>query len=573
MERDIRREAQRVTLDSHFSPQALLENTPEAFATWLVTYFPHKIPSVEDWQMEPLEAMVSQPRALILVPAGTMKTTIGAELKTIWRICQCADYEILGVFKNDMEAKKSLKACKWEMMFNEKLIADYGPFMPAGQQTRSHKWTEHEVDVIKRKRRGKQHSLMFYPYGGQVLGNRFHQGFCDDVVTRDIAYSPEQVRQTMDWLSVDFETGPYAPDSPVDWTGGMIEQVHVYGTRMTPHDTYAKIEERNAKGDPDNPNFRPYQVICIDIIKDEAKQETISERWSWSKLMAKKDELQEPAFSMRMRNIPLNPETMVFKEVWLRGGEMNGVSYPGCRDKTRTFGEVEAGDIVTIGYDPQSGSTTRFAKDAAVVCMANQPSDVGNWSPRLVDWWKGQTPIIDMKRKDSQLWVIVEMGRVVNRKNIVPTVVLESNNVQRGLKEPLEQLAHDQGVQLTVYISPTGANKYDDATGIEACAKDFQNGWMVVPFAQPADEAKAIGFENCMLEYGTSKYYDVPIAYWKARGFLYEQRFTARMRPAVLVKKLPRYMQRHYRRMGISETVTVLNGHALPPVREETMLE
>ena len=32
----------------------------------------------------------------------------------------------------------------------------------------------------------------------------------------------------------------------------MVEQVHVYGTRMTPNDPYAKIEERNQKGDPDN---------------------------------------------------------------------------------------------------------------------------------------------------------------------------------------------------------------------------------------------------------------------------------------------------------------------------------
>ena len=155
MEREVRREAQNLTVDHHFTPRVLLENTPEAFATFLVTYFPHKMKTVEDWQMEPLEAMVLEPRSLILVPAGTMKTTIGAELKQIWRVCQCPDYEILGVFKNDMEAKKSLKAIKWELMFNERLISDYGPFMPVGQAQRSYKWTEHEIDVIGRKRPGQ----------------------------------------------------------------------------------------------------------------------------------------------------------------------------------------------------------------------------------------------------------------------------------------------------------------------------------------------------------------------------------------------------------------------------------
>lgn len=571
MEREVRREAQRIAVDHHFRPQVMLENTPEAFATFLVTYFPHKVPTVEDWQMEPLGAMVLDPRALILVPAGTMKTTIGSELKQIWRVCQCPDYEILGVFKNDQEAKKSLKAVKWELMFNERLIADYGPFMPEGRMTRSHKWTEHEIDVVGRKRRGKQHSLMFYPYGGQVLGNRFHQGFLDDIVTREVAYSPEQTNQSMDWLAVDFETGPYAPDSAVDWTGGMMEQVHIYGTRMTPHDTYAKIEERNVKGDPDNPYFRPYHVICIDIVKDEAKKETISARWPWQKLMAKKDELREPAFSMRMRNIALNAETMVFKEAWLRGGEDNGVLYGGCHNKDYSFRQVFAGEIVAIGYDPQSGSTTRFAKDAAVVCLANSPTERGGWGPRLVDWWKGQTPIVDAKRRDSQLYIILGMAKMCNDSGVVPTVILESNNIQAGLREPLIDLAREEGVQLVVEPSMTGINKFDAETGIEACAVDFQNGWVTLPAAQPSDEEKLIGFENCMLEYGTSKYYDVPIAYWKARSFLYGRRFAARTRPAVMVQRLPRYMQRHYQRLGLSEVVTVVNAHTIP-AREETML-
>ena len=74
-----------------------------------------------------------------------------------------------------------------------------------------------------------------------------------------------------------------------------------------------------------------------------------------------------------------------------------------------------------------------------------------------------------------------------------------------------------------------------------------------------------------MLEYGTSKYYDVPIAYWKARSFLYSRRFSARTRPAVMVQRLPRYMQRHYQRLGLSEVVTVVNAHTIP-AREETML-
>ena len=132
--------------------------------------------------------------------------------------------------------------------------------------------------------------------------------------------------------------------------------------------------------------------------------------------------------------------------------------------------------------------------------------------------------------------------------------------------------ARMEGVQLVVELSNTGTNKHDDATGIEACAVDFQNGWVSLPCRYPADEEKLIGFENCMLEYGTSKYYDVPIAYWKARGFLYERRFKPHLRSPVIVRQLPRYMQARYNRMGVSELLTVVSAHTLP-AREESYLE
>jgi hypothetical protein len=122
-----------------------------------------------------------------------------------------------------------------------------------------------------------------------------------------------------------------------------------------------------------------------------------------------------------------------------------------------------------------------------------------------------------------------------------------------------------------VELSHTGDDKWDDQTGIESCAADFQNGLLSLPCATPADEQKLVGFENAMIEYGTSKYYDVPIAYWKARRFLYDRRFKANTRPAVMVRQLPRYMQRRYQQMGLASLITVVDAHALP-VREESEL-
>jgi hypothetical protein len=576
-ERQIRREAQQVSIDHNFRSKLLLENTVEAFATWLVTYFPHRIATIEDWQIEPLECMVLEERTLILVPAGTMKTTIGSELEPIWRLCQSADYEIRGFFKNDDEGKKSLGSVKREMRFNEKLIADYGPFFVPGKSGRLYKWNEHEVEVCGRKRRSKEPSLAYYPYGGQgkALGGRFHRGFFDDIVTRELAASSDQVNKSMEWLAIDFETGPYPPDSDVDWIDSngyrFMEQIRGMGTRMTPKDTYARIEERNKTGDSDNPHFRPYRTVCIDIVKDWDRQETISARWPWQKLMAKKDELKEPAFSMRMRNIALNPETMVFKEAWIRGGEHNNITYPGCRDTARTLRTAPEGAIGAIGYDPQSGKKTRYTKEAAVVGLVTVPSPTGHLHPLLFDWWAGRTPIIERGNKESQLYRVVEMARQMNEQGIRwPVIRLEDNNVQAGLYHPLVDLAAELGVSMTVDTPPTGKNKEDESTGIEACAGDFQNGWGSIPYKTVEDQERALVFEQHMIEYGTSDYFDVPMAYWMAHVYLYEQRFSRRVQEAVLTRRLPRYMQRYYGARG--NTIRIVNAHA-PVMRDDGRLE
>jgi len=120
-----------------------------------------------------------------------MKTTIGSELYPIWRICQCRNYERNGVFKNDDAGKDSLKAIKVELQTNERLIADYGRFMPTPDEAKrfGYKWTEHKFDVAGRTRKSRSSTVNFVGYSGQVLGVRCHHGHCDDAVTEEIGSS------------------------------------------------------------------------------------------------------------------------------------------------------------------------------------------------------------------------------------------------------------------------------------------------------------------------------------------------------------------------------------------------
>ena len=579
-EYEVRRAAQRQNqYERVFSPKALTENKVEAFGLWLVRFFPHKLDEVEEWQMEPLRIMVEEPRGLILVPAGTMKSTIGAELYPIWRLCQCRNYERNGFFKHDQAAKESLSAVAIELQTNEPLIEAYGRFIPSSDETRRfrYKWNEHQIDVAGRTRKSRSNSLSYRGYSGQGLGARCHMGHLDDVILEEMARSPEQTDKFMSWLGSSFETMPYPRDSRPDWdlddSGGtpFDDQLLIFGTRWNDQDGYSRIEKRNKNPDAlANEEFRPYSVISIDLLKDEDKQETITPRWPWWRAMAKKSEIGPKDFNARYRNKPYDPESQVFKEIWFTGGaDRNDNSYPGCWDESLTRESVLEGQgIVTIGYDPQSGSKTRFAKCAAVVMLANRPDAQGRWLPQLCDWWMGQTEIIDIHDPEAQLSIILRMAKAANGAGYTPTVVMEGNAIQKGLKQPLLDLGAAQGIRFWTEMGYTGDNKHDPETGVEALAVDFQNGWLRIPAREPSDRDHYGGFVKQMVGYGMTKYSDIPMAYWMARRHLYTIRFSGSPRESIIHKSMPNWMKSRLMRRGLHPCMRIIDAHA-PVVVEE----
>jgi hypothetical protein len=64
----------------------------------------------------------------------------------------------------------------------------------------------------------------------------------------------------------------------------MIEQVQLLGTRMTPKDPYAKVEERNQKGDDGNPHFSALHGGLHRHHQGRGRPRDHLPRWPWEKL-------------------------------------------------------------------------------------------------------------------------------------------------------------------------------------------------------------------------------------------------------------------------------------------------
>lgn len=529
---EIRHEAQASVGRNPFSPRALLEWKAEAFSVWCVTYIPHLIPEVEEWQLPTLDSVFTCPRILIMWPAVTGKTTMFSVALPLFRELGNPNLEGLGVFKDDDDAKSTLKAIRNEMTDNEKLIEDYGQLRPSpGDRTR--KWTEHRVDFAQRTRRGKQSSLMYLPYGSQVLGKRSNWRFADDIVTQKVAMSQALNLRQQQWFTVDFETGPYKPDDQAGYIEGH-DQIIVQMTRMTSEDLGHYLETRiSEEAAARNPRARKFKSIVVDLL-DEANERVVVPRYgNWEDAMALEAEMGPEAFAMRMRNKVVSDKTAKVKRVYIEGGEFNNVTYPGCWKRDLAFDEaIRPGMTVAIGYDPQSGSKTRHAAEAGIVMLGNTADNT--WKPRLLDYARGKMEILGDTDPDSQVMRILGMAQRCNAKGITPMVALESNNVQRALRVGILEAAQRHGVAIRCNPVYTGDNKWDERTGLEQSLIDFENGWLEIPGALPSDEAYFRGFVDAMCAYGVSAFIDIPIAYWKARQYLWTQRGQRDARPQVI---------------------------------------
>jgi hypothetical protein len=176
-------------------------------ALFIVTYFPHRIQKLEDFHLRLIDSATGKTRALILYPAGHGKTTLVSTLLPIWALCRDPNIRIAIIGKNDDEAQGIMSVIQAELIDNQELIRDFGPFKPDPDSGKP--WALGRISVQKRTRRAKEPTITVFGSGAKtVLGYRTDWTICDDVVTEKNSNTPEQRRKMRDWFDLCVETGP-----------------------------------------------------------------------------------------------------------------------------------------------------------------------------------------------------------------------------------------------------------------------------------------------------------------------------------------------------------------------------
>ena len=466
------------------------------------------------------------PNNEILLPGSFGKTTI-VRLILDMEAHDNPNSRTQTIFKNLAEAHSMSGAVRQDLV-NPKAIELFGDPVP-----KDGSWSNDRFSLAQRVWGDIRDNFEFYGTNSDApLGKRSDWVLSDDVETPDTARTVDACEKLIEW----FSTGPMTSAKPLwikdkhgriqipkklDWPSRIYWGHTNWGTIFHPRGLHAYLAN--------HPN---YNFVRLDCYRDRQQKQSLDDR------MLTAEELKDKArggiliFNHRYRNIAMDPAEMSFQEHWIRGGESRTESgkrvvYPGCLDKTYSYGVHQPDWQLYLGFDPATGSTTRFAAFSAYVLCGVPPHDPQE-DPEvyLVDYLKVQT---DYSRQtdilltgNPQLGIEGFIG-----KYDLTQVTLEKNN--HGMMFTGDDRVRPYIEAGLIKPSYTGMQKLDPVVGVPAMAGLVESGRLHLPYATPGDEEKTESFIVDMVEFHPMRdKRDLVMALWLATIPVREQRNNLR---------------------------------------------
>lgn len=469
---------------------ALLEN-PDLF---LLHYFPHRFQQFKPFHLRLIHTATKRRRGLIEYPAAHGKTTIVSTTLPIWQMSRDPDVRIADLAKNEEEAKSIMLAIHAELLGNDRLIADWGPFKP---EDPGKPWTLGFFQVHHRRKIAKEHSFAVFGAGARTaLGYRTDWSICDDVVTEKNSETPEQRSKLAQWFSQTVMTMGEKFDA----------RLTVVGTRFHPEDLYGDLEDtkRFREEFPDDVFFLQKE----DAIESEEEQAPLwPEQWPWQRLMVQKLQMGTLDFNKRFRNIAVDPSRMVFREEHLYGGRVGGETFPGCLDDGYCIGDGQTADMAGFaGFDPAIGRT-RHAKFCAWIGLA-----VGSCPKHERCFW-----VLDLERLQMTLPQQADMILAKHEDWKLLESRVEGNAYQAGLVDVLKTVMDQRGIAVAIREHLTSReNKTDPEIGVRGMAPWFEQGKVHIPWGDAHSRKRMGQLVDELVQFPSGRTTDTVMAFWFA---------------------------------------------------------
>lgn len=460
---------------------------------FLLHYFPHRIDTIKPFHQELIRLASDERRGIELYPATHGKTTLISELLPLHEICRNPNIRIGGLFKDERTARAIVRSQQAEMQTNERLIADFGPFVPKGDGA-GKLWTQSRYDVEGRTRRGSSSTFAGFGAGSRgALGYRTDWVLADDVVTDRNSSTPEQRENLREW----FMQGPM---TMCDLATGRMT---VVGTAFHPSDLYHELMNVNDPSGEGKLWVTKIQKAILDWDKEEVLWPELR---PMLQLMEYKAVMGTLDFNKRFQNLALDPSQLVFREEYVKGGVMNGQKYPGCLDEGYRLGDRDPEWKVYTGFDPAIGKS-RGTKFCAHVTLG-----VGSCREHERCFW-----LIDLKR--DQMTMPQQVALIIQQHELYGAMksTIEANVFQAALEQQVRQKVDE--MDLAMVIAPhytTKTNKPDPVSGVMAMSNMVEQGKLHIPWGDAASRGRMQILIDEMIMYPEGSTTDTVMALWFA---------------------------------------------------------
>lgn len=453
----------------------------------------------------------ANPWSVVLIPAGHTKSSTFGNYNLLRHMCWNPNIRIQLIMSVFDDASEYLKSMENELTSNELLMNDFGQFYNPRD------WTASQFTIAQRQHNDPHSTVTVFGAGGKapnwtLKGHGCDLVVCDDVVTEDTASAPDSRKRQRSWFNMAVRKNP-RPMWPIDPRYGLMVpkgliwpkdapynprpkgvipygQIIVPGTRFDPHDLYQDLIDDQL-----------WASMVLDCWTDEEETQPLwPDYWTNEALHAER-ESGLIYFNKRMRNRPMDESEMTFLREWFEGDE----DYPGCLDRTRSFGDIPIGDegpldlFKVLGFDPASGEATKYAA----------------WPTfDLLGFPRGGDPELDTR-------YLVDIFRAQVGVEVLLDIMLEPDPNSIEYKAPPHPgFWHKYGFDVCkverngfanlmtsharmtkakrrgILIEPhtTGRNKLDPITGVKSMAQIFKDGLVSIPYKTDDDKKRASEF-------------------------------------------------------------------------------
>jgi len=276
-------------------------------------------------------------------PRGHGKSTRMSLAYPLWRVLTGKSRFVVIVAASEREALRILKFIKWELVDNEKIIADFGSM-------RTDVWRADYVELANGtaiQALGSGSSMRGIRFKDPRTGQTFRPDLviCDDIMKDELAYSAVQREKLYDWFK--------RTVLPLGKDVFVVVINTIFHNDDLPSRLLREIEEEKLKG---------WLGLRFAAFLEDGETPLWKEYWSKETLFEKKEALGSVKFATEYMNEPLSEEDKLFRQEWLRF--YNEAEYLKLLEAKHRF------DVV-MAVDPATGKQ-KGDYSAVVVCAKDK---------------------------------------------------------------------------------------------------------------------------------------------------------------------------------------------------------